>query len=293
MKVLLTGAEGLLGTALVEEACGRGYDVVPLGRSELDVTDGGECNQAIRRAHPEIVVHCAAYTAVDLAESEPVLARMVNEDGTRNVVAASLRAGARLVYPSTDYVFGGAGLGRPWRPDDHPEPRGVYARTKYAGEEVVRAASDRNLVLRTGWLYGKGGRNFVDTVVGLVQERGLIRVVSDQVGRPTWTTSLARTLFDLIEAGAEGTYHATDGGTATWFDLARAAVESAGVDARVEPVTTGQFGAVAPRPTYSVLDLESTEGLLRRPAPDWRKSLVEYLTRAAPVPSEQMTGGRR
>ena len=277
MKVVLTGGTGLLGTALTKEAMARGHETVSLGRPELSVTDPAKCADRFESEAPDIVLHCAAYTAVDRAESEPLEAVAVNDTGTRNVVTAANRVGAFFVYPSSDYVFGGNGRHRPWATDDPPQPIGAYARSKLAGERAAADAAAGHLVVRTGWLYGEGGGNFVDTMLRLGRERGSVRVVNDQHGRPTWTDSLARTVFDLLEAGAEGVQHATDDGTATWCDLAKAALELAGIDAVIEPISTVEFGAPAPRPTYSVLDLERTRALLGRPLPHWKTSLGRYL----------------
>jgi dTDP-4-dehydrorhamnose reductase len=200
----------------------------------------------------------------------------VNRDGTRRVAEAARDAGALVVFPSSDYVFDGHAT-RPYRVTDPPAPRGVYASSKLAGEEAVRSTGARHLVIRTSWLYGAAGRNFVDTIRGLGGDRDEIRVVCDQRGRPTWARSLATTLLDLVEGGASGTVHASDSGSATWDELARATLELVGARARVVPVSTETYGAAAPRPAYSVLDLAETEALLGRPLPHWRTSLAAYL----------------
>jgi dTDP-4-dehydrorhamnose reductase len=275
MRILVTGSAGLLGSEVVAEAARRGHDLVATTHATLDVTDDSS-RDAIVESAPDVVVHCAAYTAVDQAEADAERAMAVNRDGTRRVAAGARAAGALLVFPSSDYVFDGR-ADRPYRVSDPPAPRGVYALSKLAGEEAARSAGGRHLVMRTSWLYGAGGRNFVDTIRRLGQERDEIRVVCDQRGRPTWSRSLAATLLDLVDADASGTVHASDSGSATWDELARATLELAGSSARVVPVSTDTYGAAAPRPAYSVLDLDETEALLGHPLPHWRTSLAAYL----------------
>lgn len=276
MRVVVTGARGLLGRAVTVECRRRELAVVPTDLRALDVTDREQCRAVLRRARPDWVIHCAAYTAVDRAEREEDEAFRVNRDGTRAVVESAEEVGARVVYPSTDYVFDGSGA-RPYRPEDPPSPLGAYGRSKLAGEEVVRAAAGSHLVVRTSWLYGAGGGNFVDSILRLAGERDELRVVGDQTGRPTWVGGLAAAILDLTAAGASGTVHVSDDGTATWVDLARAALDLTGHTTRIVPVTTDEWGAEAPRPSYSVLDLDATTSLLGEPRPHWRASLESYL----------------
>ncbi len=278
MKVLVTGAAGLLGRAVVREASRRRHTVVAATRDVLDVTDGEACTWTMIAHRPDVVVHCAAYTAVDRAESEPDEATAVNRDGTRNVVDAADAVGARVVYPSTDYVFDGAAR-TPYRPHAPTAPLSVYGASKLAGEEEVRRSADaeHHLIVRTSWLYGDGGPNFVDTVRGLAARGRELRVVADQRGRPTWSATLAETVLDLLDRGASGTLHACDAGTASWFELAEAVTRLAGTPATLVPVSAEDYGAPAPRPSYSVLDLADTEAVLGRPLPDWTRSLERYL----------------
>jgi dTDP-4-dehydrorhamnose reductase len=276
MRILVTGAAGLLGSAVTAEARRRGDQVTAAGRERLDVRDRGACRAVMRAAAPDVVVHCAAYTDVDGAEVHEELALEVNRDGVRNVMEAAGDVGAVVVYPSTDYVFDGRAR-QPYREDHPSSPLGAYGRSKLAGEEVVRAAGDEHLVLRTSWLYGAGGRNFVDTIRRLAGERDELRVVGDQRGRPTWSASLAVALLDLVHAGGRGTLHACDAGDASWDELAGAVIDLLGLGARLVPVTTAEWGAAAPRPTFSVLALERAEALLGRPFPHWRESLRTYL----------------
>jgi len=272
----VTGAGGLLGREVVRAGEARGYEVVALDRSALDVTDANAVRERFLDARPEWVVHCAAYTAVDRAEEEPEVARRVNVEGARNVAQAAVASGAWVVHVSTDYVFDGEAQ-RPYRPDAATGPRSVYGRTKLDGEREVLAASPLALVVRTSWLYGAGGRNFVTSML----ERGRaglpLRVVGDQTGRPTWARNAAHGLLDLFERRVRGVWHVADGGTATWFELVMEAFRRAGIEAEVESVTTADWGAPAPRPRYSVLDLAGTEALLGRASMDWREALGMFL----------------
>jgi dTDP-4-dehydrorhamnose reductase len=278
MRLFVTGAAGLLGTEVVASARRRGYDVRPLTRAELDVTD----REAARRvlgsdgSGPSAVVHCAAYTAVDRAESEPDLTGRVNHDGAANVAEAAAEAGAWLVHVSTDYVFDGF-RSTPWRTDDQPAPRSVYGQTKLAGERAALASSPTALVVRTGWLYGAGGRNFVTAMLERGRLGDPLRVVDDQRGRPTWARNTAEGMLDLFEHRARGVWHVADGGEATWLDLAREVFRLCGIDTPLGPVSTEAWGAPAPRPPYSVLDLTGTEALLGRESMDWREALRRFL----------------
>lgn len=282
MKILVTGAHGLLGSEF-----GRAAEVVGLGRDGLDVTDTAATHAVIVGHGPDWVVHCAAYTAVDRAEEEPDEAMRVNHGGTVNVASAAAAADARLVYLSTDYVFDGC-KHTPYLPDDPVAPIGVYARTKLAGEHAALAAG--GTVVRTGWLYGAGGRNFVDAILERAERGDALRVVDDQWGRPTWARNVARIVLELVGRGwhddearddvAPGVgrvWHVADRGEATWLELAREAIRLSGLEAAVEGVSTEEWGAAAPRPEYSVLDLAATERYLGRPMTPWREALRSYL----------------
>lgn len=279
MKVLVTGAAGLLGTELVAVGGRRtALDVVGLDRGALDVTDGRAVRRAMEAHRPDVVIHAAAYTAVDRAEAEPEKARAINVGGARNVAFAAAEAGALFVYPSTDFVFDGEG-DRPYRPDDATNPLGVYGRTKRDGEvAVAEVAGDGWLVVRTSWVYGAGGRNFVDAILGRARQGQGLRVVDDQTGSPTWARNLAEGLVDLAAADTRGTVHFTDAGGIAWLELAREALRLEDlVDVPVEGVSTAEWGAAAPRPTYSVLDTSSAETILGRPMMPWKVALGRYL----------------
>jgi dTDP-4-dehydrorhamnose reductase len=276
MRILVTGAGGMLAQALVPALAARAHDVVALKRAELDVTDANAVRRRIGEEMPDAVVQCAAYTAVDAAESDAEGALLVNAEATRYVAEACHRVGARLVYPSTDYVFRGDGA-RPYRPDGPTAPINVYGRSKWEGERAAAECAD-HLVVRTSWLFGSGGPNFVDTIRAAARTRDHLDVVDDQTGRPTWTVELAAVLADLIEGAAPGIYHATGGGDpVTWYGFARHVLETSGSSTPVRPVPTSAFPRPAPRPRYSVLDCSPTERILGRPMANWRDAVRAYI----------------
>ena len=263
----------------------------------MDVTDPSTCMQVVDAESPDWVVHCAAFTAVDDAEREPDEAMRVNRDGSSNVARAAAQAGAGLVHISTDYVFDGA-KGTPYAPEDPMSPLGAYARSKVAAEEAVGAAGTEaclgsrttgtpQLIVRTGWLYGAGRRDFVDLVLGRKPTDEALRIVDDQWGRPTWTRNVVESVLDLIVGGVRGIVHVNDGGEATWHLFAQAILEESGSAGKADPISSRDFGAAAERPLYSVLDLAATEFELGRSMVPWRESLRTYLNeRGRREPSE-------
>jgi dTDP-4-dehydrorhamnose reductase len=282
VKVLVTGAAGMLAHALIPAFRETGHLVVPFTRQELDITDREAVERVIARERPDAVVQCAAYTAVDAAEREFDRALEVNATATRHVALACHRIGASFVYPSTDYVFDGKGT-QPYRPEDTTHPVNAYGRSKLEGERAA-AEAERHLIVRTSWLFGAGGGNFVETMLRLGQERDRLDVVDDQIGRPTWTHTLATAISRLLEVDARGVFHVTDGGEPTsWYGFAKAILGSMGRADRVHPTTSADFVRPAPRPAYSVLDLDRTERVMDRPLPPWEESLSRYL---AERPSE-------
>jgi dTDP-4-dehydrorhamnose reductase len=280
MKVLVTGAGGMLAQALTPALAAAGHDAIGLGRAELDVTERAAVERALADVRPDAVVQCAAYTAVDAAEEDYERAVEVNATATLHLARACHTRGASFVYPSTDYVFDGAGT-RPYRPDDVPRPVNAYGRSKLEGEKAA-AAAGRHLIIRTSWLYGIGGPNFVATMLRLAEERERIDVVDDQVGRPTWTRTLADAIVRLLEVDAQGVVHVTDGGEPTsWYGFARETLAGRGAAGKVHPTTSASFVRPARRPDYSVLDLTEAERLLGYSLPDWRKSLRRHLDELA------------
>ena len=282
MKVLVTGGHGMLARALAVDLIARRWDVVALGRAELDVTDGAAVRHWVQQERPDAVVQCAAYTAVDAAEEDEAGAWLLNASATSLVAEACQEIGALLVYPSTDYVFSGEAR-VPYVPAHPREPLSAYGRSKAAGEQAALAAA-RGLVVRTSWLYGPEGKHFVGTMLRLAEAGGTLRVVHDQIGRPTSTTSLASIIGDLVARGAEGIFHATDSGTpVSWYEFAREILRVRGLPSRIEPVATVQLPGRAARPPYSVLDCTATEAFIGRAIPDWKTSLQAYLELSPPV----------
>jgi dTDP-4-dehydrorhamnose reductase len=259
MTVLILGAGGMLGRALA------GEDVVAITREELDVTDRNACD----RLRGELVINCAAYTDVDGAESDTERALAVNRDGARNVA----RAARRVVQVSTDYVFDGKKR-EPYVESDRVGPIGSYGRSKLAGEWAVAAENPSHVIVRTSWLFGLHGRNFVETMLRVGRERGEAKVVDDQIGCPTYTGHLAQALLDLAGSDRTGVYHVAGGGRCSWHDFARAIFDRAGLDVRLEPCTTDEFPRPAPRPAWSVLVSERPDAP-RLPA--WQQGLDAYL----------------
>jgi dTDP-4-dehydrorhamnose reductase len=273
---LITGSYGQLGTDLQGVLAETPDEVVrAVDVDVLDITDAAAVDAFIADCDPDILVNAAAYTAVDAAEENEELAFRVNATGPAVLAAAMARHGGKLVHVSTDYVFAGDGV-RPYEVDDTPDPHSAYGRTKLAGELAVRELlSDASYVVRTAWVYGGTGANFVKTMVRLQGERDTVSVVDDQRGSPTWSADLARALVELARSkAAPGIYHCTGGGSTTWFGFNQAIFEELGADpARVLPTTTDAFPRPAPRPAYSVLSDSSWREAGLTPMPDWRDAL--------------------
>ncbi|WP_421740928.1 dTDP-4-dehydrorhamnose reductase [Cellulomonas sp.] len=268
MRWSVVGAGGMLGQDLVAALQDAGADVTSLGRGTVDIGDVADTERALAGA--DVVVNCAAYTAVDAAETDEPAAFAVNATGAANVARAACRVGARVVHVSTDYVFDGAAH-TPYAEGAPLGPRSAYGRTKAAGEWAVRAEHPDHLLVRTAWLYGAHGGCFPKTIARLAAERGGLDVVADQVGQPTWTVDLASLVLRLVEAQApSGTYHGTSSGTTTWHGFAQAAVAAAGLDpAIVRPTTSEAFVRPAPRPAYSVLGHGAFADAGVEPIGDW------------------------
>ena len=276
MRLLVFGASGIVGRATVAEAARRGWPVAGLGHADADVTDSRAVADAFARHAPELVVNCAAMTAVDRCEGERDRAFAVNAEAVGVLAAAAIAARARLVLVSTDYVFAGD-ADRPYREDDPTGPRSVYGASKLEGERRA-LASPGALVVRTSWVFGAGGPNFVDTVAGRLRRReGPLRVVTDQVGGPTYAPFLAKALADLGESGAAGTIHYQNREAVSWFELARAVADAVAPGAEILPATTAEVPRPAPRPAWSVLDVARFEALVGRPVERWRDGLHEHL----------------
>jgi len=276
LKILVTGANGQLGQELVRLPEHPDVEIVGFGRDKLDVTDPGLCQQVIHACNPDVVIHCAAYTKVDQAESEPDVAFRINAEGARNATLAAEQIGAKFVYISTDYVFDGK-ADRPYLEHDPPNPLSVYGKTKLAGEEFVKSISSRHFIVRTSWVYGTYGSNFVKTMLKLAEERKMLRVVDDQIGSPTYTLDLAHFLLDLVKTDYYGIYHASNTGACSWYEFAKAIFEERGLVVRVKPCTTAEFPRPAPRPAYSALDHGKIRAHGLRPLRSWREALRSFL----------------
>ncbi|MFD7406135.1 dTDP-4-dehydrorhamnose reductase [Streptomyces sp. NPDC059866] len=282
MRWLVTGAGGMLGQDVVDTLRGRGADVVALDRAALDVTRPDAVEAAFAGHRPDLVVNCAAYTAVDDAETDEERARCVNADGPRLLARACAASGARLLHVSTDYVFSGTARTSPYPEDLPPAPRTAYGRTKLAGERAVLAELPlTGAVVRTAWLYGVHGRSFVRTMLGLQARRDTVDVVDDQRGQPTWSADVAARIADLgprLGPALHGVFHATNSGEATWYDLAREVFGAIGADpARVRPTSSAAFPRPAPRPAYSALAHGRWREAGLPPPRDWRAALHEAL----------------
>ncbi len=278
MRWLVTGAGGMLGHDVVARLRADGAadgEVVGLTRADLDITDAAAVAKAMADHAPDVVVNCAAYTAVDDAEEHEDAAYAINAEGPRVLAQACAERGGRLLHVSTDYVFAGDGT-RPYAEDDPTGPRTAYGRTKLAGEQAVLATlPESGTVVRTAWLYGEHGANFVRTMLRLEGERDTLDVVDDQRGQPTWTADVAGALVALgARPDTHGVFHATSEGEATWCDLAREVFRLLGADPeRVRPTTTDKFPRPAPRPAYSVLGHDRWAQAGVPPLREWRDAL--------------------
>ncbi|MDK8194426.1 dTDP-4-dehydrorhamnose reductase [Paenibacillus sp. UMB7766-LJ446] len=281
-RVLVTGAAGQLGYDVVKTFQAGGHDVMACDRDQLDITDQQQCRETINVFQPHIIVHCAAYTAVDLAETDEDMAYTVNVTGTRNIAVAAEKVKAKLIYISTDYVFDGTAT-RPYQEFDVTNPQTVYGKSKLAGERLVEGLCSRWFIIRTSWVFGVHGSNFVKTMLELLEKRPRLQVVHDQQGSPTYTVDLARLVSELSLTEKYGIYHASNSGTCTWYEFAQAIAEEAAKQSRfkqsavLEPCTTEQFPRPAPRPQYSVMDHLAirTNGL--QPMRAWREALIAFL----------------
>lgn len=277
IKVLVTGAGGQLGQELILLDV-PGMDMIGVDRQALDVTNAELCMRVVNQLSPDIIIHAAASTAVDRHESEEEYAWQVNAEGTLNIARAAESIGAKLCYVSTDYVFDGLGA-RPYLEDEKTEPQSVYGKTKLAGERFALEVCSKTFIVRTSWVFGRYGANFVNTMLNLAKIRQELNVVHDQTGSPTYTLDIARLLVDLCRTELYGTYHISNSGACTWYEFACAIFEEAGLDDRISvlPCKTEEFPRPAPRPAYSVLGNEALIGIGFEPLRNWREALREYM----------------
>lgn len=276
MKVLVTGATGQLGWDVMKELEKRGIDCRGTGSKDLDITDRDAVMQYIGTYRPDAVIHCAAYTAVDKAEDEPEICRKVNADGTSYIAEACKMVDAKMIYISTDYVFGDDG-DKPHEVDDPPHPLNVYGQTKWEGEEAVRRILQKYFIVRISWVFGEHGNNFVKTMLRLGKTRKEISVVADQFGAPTYTADLAPLLCDMMMTEKYGTYHACNSGCCSWAEFAEEIFKEAKMDVKVIAIRSEEYPVKAKRPKNSRL----SKMFLRRKKfsglPSWRTALRTYL----------------
>jgi dTDP-4-dehydrorhamnose reductase len=289
MRILVTGAKGMLGHDIVRAAERSRDELVLVDLPELDITDAAAVEAMLARLGDEQdgldgVINCAAWTDVDGAESKQELAHAVNADGAGVLARGAARVGVRMLHVSTDYVFdgvaplGGDGRPRPYVESDPTGPRSVYGSTKLEGERQVLAASQRHTIVRTAWLYGADGPNFVETMLRLAQERPAVQVVTDQTGSPTWAGHLAPALLGLLQREVSGLVHMTGAGEVSWNGFAQEIFRQAEVACTVEPASSAQMERPAPRPAWSALESERDDVV---PMPDWREGLAGYLAARA------------
>ena len=272
----------MLGRDVMLAAGNAGHEVVGYGRAELDVTDPAALDRRLELERPDVVINCAAWTDVDGAEEAEEAAFAVNGRGAGNVAAAAAKVEARILHVSTDYVFDGA-KGAPYVESDQPAPLSAYGRTKLAGEEAVAAANKRHFIVRSAGLFGVGGRNFVETMLQLAEDRSEVTVVRDQVGSPTYTWHLAYGIVRLIDGMEYGIHHMAAAGQCSWYEFAREIFEQAKVECRVLSITSEEFGAAAPRPAFSAL-ASQREHAIRLPS--WQDGLAGYLAQRQAEASE-------
>ncbi|MST58518.1 dTDP-4-dehydrorhamnose reductase [Waltera intestinalis] len=299
MKIFVTGVGGQLGHDVMNELAKRGIEgigsdvaqtysgvqdgsaVCTMAYHQLDITDKDAVNAALHEARPDAVIHCAAWTAVDLAEDDDKIekVRAVNAEGTRYIAEVCKELDCPMMYISTDYVFDGQGT-KPWEPDCRDyKPMNVYGQTKLEGELAVSGILDKYFIVRIAWVFGRNGNNFIKTMINLGKTHDTLRVVSDQIGTPTYTYDLARLLVDMIQTEKYGYYHATnEGGYISWYEFACAIFEEAGMNTRVIPVTTEEYGlSKAARPFNSRLEKSKLRETGFTPLPDWRDALKRYI----------------
>ncbi|WP_166241190.1 dTDP-4-dehydrorhamnose reductase [Paenibacillus turpanensis] len=275
MKVLVTGSNGQLGRDLFP-ILKQTFDAIGFSREQLDITSQEQVLSVVDSEKPDVIVHAAAYTAVDAAESDQDTAFTVNAYGTRNMALAAEKVGAKLCYISTDYVFDGTGT-KPYNEYDNTNPMGVYGKSKRAGEQLVQTLCSRFFIVRTSWVYGKHGANFVKTMLKLGQERDKLSVVQDQTGSPTYTVDLSNFLRDLIQSESYGIYHASNTGGCSWFEFASEIFRQTGLPVKLTPCTTEDFPRPAPRPRYSVMDHMSIRTNGFKDLPQWQDALERFL----------------
>lgn len=284
MRLLVTGVKGQLGYDVYNEAISRGYTTVGVDIEEMDITDSDSVEKVITEANPDAIIHCAAWTAVDLAEDKENLDKvhLINAAGTENISKICKKLNCKLIYISTDYVFNGEGT-RPWEPDDERHPLNFYGQTKYEGELAVEKWLDKYFIVRIAWVFGVNGKNFIKTMLNLGKTHDHIKVVNDQIGSPTYTYDLSKLLIDMVETDKYGRYHATNEGYCSWYEFAVEIFRQAGEinpiykRVLVSPVDSSAYPTKAKRPLNSRMEKKKlTENGFER-LPPWQDALSRYL----------------
>lgn len=276
MKILVTGVKGQLGYDVCRILSDRGIEHRGVDIDDFDITDRQAVSNYIESYHPDAVIHCSAFTAVDRAEDDVELCTRVNVDGARNIADAAAKLGAKIMYISTDYVFPGNGE-RFYQPDDPTGPLSVYGKTKLMGEVAVRAASDRHFIVRISWVFGKNGNNFVKTMLRLAETKTDLNVVADQIGSPTYTYDLSLLLCDMIATERYGTYHATNEGVCSWAEFAEEIMKQGGKTTVIHPIPSSEYPTRATRPLNSRMSKDRLEENGFSRLPHWKDALTRYL----------------
>jgi len=276
MKILVTGITGQLGYDVVKELNKRHIECIGVGRKEFDITDANATSTFIVNYHPDVVIHCSAYTAVDKAEDEPALCHAVNVNGTENIAKACKEIDAKMVYISTDYVFPGTG-DKFYDVDDATGPTNVYGKTKLLGEKAVQDTLRKFFIVRISWVFGKNGKNFIKTMLRLGKEKQELTVVADQIGSPTYTADLAPFLCDLVKTDKYGIYHATNEGICSWAEFAVEIMAQAGLHCVIKPIPSNAYPTKATRPLNSRMSKEKLVQNGFHKLPVWQDALNRYL----------------
>lgn len=276
MKILVTGVGGQLGYDVCKVLTARNIEHKGVDIADFDITDAKAAREYITQYHPDAVIHCSAWTAVDKAEDEIGKVRMVNTEGPRNIAAACKEIGAKMLYISTDYVFPGTGE-RFYEPEDPTGPLGAYGETKLGGELAVRELLEKYFIVRISWVFGKNGNNFVKTMLRLAETKTELNVVCDQIGSPTYTADLAPLLCDMIVTEKYGMYHATNEGVCSWAEFAEEIFRLAGKNVKVNPVPTSEYLTRAARPLNSRMSKDKLEKMGFTRLPDWHDALARYI----------------
>lgn len=276
MKIIVTGSNGQLGTDVAAELSAKGHEVIGADLPEADITNQDTISALITESKAAAVIHCAAFTNVDLAETEKEVCKKINIDGTKNIATACKNNGIKMLYISTDYVFSGVGEDA-FETDDSKAPCNFYGETKLGGEKAVTENCDKYFIVRISWVFGENGKNFVKTMLRLSKEREEISVVCDQIGSPTYTKDLAKLLCSMIETEKYGIYHATNEGYCSWAEFASKIMELSGAETKIKPIQSSEYKAAAVRPANSRLSKESLDRNGFERLPHWEDALKRYL----------------